>query len=124
MSTLDRKIETYEFAARMIAMGFRVFVAEQETYGYITNDTGSRVLCFSFSWDCSLSGAYGPPTTTSGTGWRMDETPDMLRTKEDVNAALYATPPLWCRGGWKHLSTEAQYRAQYQSSSRFKQIGA
>jgi len=113
--------EILRFCERIKTLGFRVYLAERGYYGYITED-GSRVLSFSFS-DCgSLSGNYGPPTSACGTGWRMDTHPSDLRAKQDVHAALYASPPLWIRGQWKYLTSEKQYLAMYQESSKFKEV--
>lgn len=108
-----------DFAQRITAMGFTVYIAERGGYGFITDSTETRVLTFSFSDGGSLGGCYGPASTTSGTGWRMDESPYDLTTPESVKRALYATPPRWAGNGWKHLTTVAQYLQTYNSSSRF-----
>ena len=119
-----RKQEAAAFAARIHAMGFAVYLAESGEYGFITDETESRVLSFSFGIGSpNLGGNYGPPSRESGTGWRMDTTPGALRTAYDVKAALYAGPPDWLRGrGWKYLSTVEQYRAEYQRSSKFERF--
>jgi hypothetical protein len=112
------------FAERISQLGFTVYVAKSGTYGFITDDTESRVLSFSFNDSGSLGGNYGPPSTESGTGWRMDKSPYSLATAEDVKEALYASPPTWLRGkGWKYLSTVAQYLGQYGASSQFTKFG-
>lgn len=111
-----------EFAQRIKALGFLVFVAERGHYGFITDDTERRVLTFSFS-DCgSLGGCYGPPSTTSGTGWRLEGAPNTLKSAEDVRQALYSYPPAYCGNGWKYLSTVNQYLALYGDSSRFQEV--
>lgn len=98
-----------EFAKRITALGFRVFLADlgAGAYGFITDADESRVLSFSFTFDSSLSGNYGPPSKESGTGWRMDESPSDLRTAEDVRRALYASPPPFAGKGWRYLTTLA-----------------
>lgn len=111
-----------EFAQRIKALGFRVFIAERGHYGFITDDTEKRVLTFSFSDGSSLGGCYGPPSTTSGTGWRLEQTPHALKTADAVKAALYSYPPAYCGNGWKYLSTVAQYLALYGESSRFQEV--
>ncbi len=116
--------ETAAFARRVTGLGFRVYVAKAGTYGFITDDTESRVLSFSIA-DDSLSGNYGPPSIQSGTGWGMDKHPSSLTTAEEVREALYVNPPEWTlrKGkGWRYLSTVAQYLSQYGSSSQFKQF--
>lgn len=114
--------EARAFAERVKALGFVVYMAESGTYGFVTDASESRVLSFGLDMGASLSGNYGPPSTTSGTGWRMDKTPNMLRTAADVQKALYAHPPVWCGNGWKYLSTVKQYLAHYGASSRFVRI--
>lgn len=107
------------FAERVTALGFVVYVSERGPYGFITDATASRVLSFSFNDGGSLGGNYGPPSTSSGTGWRMEESPYALVTPDDVKVALYAYPPHWVGGGWRYLTTVAQYLQTYGVSSRF-----
>lgn len=113
------------FAERIKALGFAVYLAQDHEYGFITDSTESRVLSFGFMGGENLGGNYGPPSTSCGTGWRMDQLPSGLRTKDDVHAALYAEPPDWLyrRGkGWKYLSTVAHYLDAYQKSSKFERV--
>lgn len=112
-----------EFALYIKGLGFRVYIAKAGDYGFITDETESRVLSFGFSSGGSLSGNYGPPSVASGTGWRMERTPYDLRTAADVHEALYAAPPDWLRGkGWSYLSTVKQYLSQYGQSSGFVEV--
>ena len=113
-----------EFAERIKRLGFRVFIAKDGAgeYGFVTDASEERVLSFSFSDGSSLGGNYGPPSTRSGTGWRLDETPADLRTAEDVKRALYAHPPRWVGDGWKNLTDVKTYLGTYGSSSRFAEI--
>jgi hypothetical protein len=111
-----------EFAGRIKALGFRVFIAAKGPYGFITDADGSRVLCFSLDSVGSLSGTYSPPSTTSGTGWRMDRMPGELRTAADVKAALYATAPPWAGNGWKRYTTLPEHLAAYGSSSGYSEV--
>lgn len=110
------------FAARLTSFGFSVYIAEAGTYGFITDDSKSRVLSFSFNDGGSLSGNYGPPSHESGAGWRMNGSPYSLRTKDDVTEALYALAPAFAGKGWRYLSTVDQYLAQYGASSRFEKF--
>ena len=116
------------FAARITSLGFVVYLTERGDGGFITDSAGSRVLCFGSNGQ--LSGTYGPPSTRSGTGWVMDQESWNLKSAEDVRAALYAMPPKWCdrdrdprpgapTGGWRYLSTVAQFLALYGSTSRY-----
>lgn len=106
------------FVDHIKSLGFVVYAAERGHYGFITDDTGARCLSFSIR-DGSLSGNYGPPSTTSGTGWRMETHTWDLKTAEDVRRALYAPAPLWAGNGWKHYTTVAQHLKAYGISSRY-----
>ena len=111
------------FAKRIKALGFRVFLAENDKYGIITNDDGSRVISFSFSsFGPSLSGNYGPPSVESGTGWRLSRSPESLRTAEDVQAAFAETPPDYCGKGWRYMTTLEQHLKAYGESSRYYEV--
>lgn len=118
-----RQLDTLAFARRIRALGFRVFIARDGTgeYGFITDDTGERVLSFSFNDGSSLSGNYGPPSRESGTGWRLEEIPSDLRTAYDVHRALYAHPPAYCGKGWRNFTTLETYLKFY-SASRYAEI--
>lgn len=118
------KDEVAEFAKRITALGFAVYVAEDRTYGFVTDEKESRVLSFSFTNCGYLSGSYGPPTTMSGSGWRMDEDPRSLTSKDKVKAALYAMPPPWAGNGWRYFTTVAQHMKQYDSSSHYTRFVA
>ena len=117
-----RQAQAIAFAKRIKALGFRVFLAENREYGFITNDDGSRVISFSFSIEPSLSGNYGPPSRESGTGWRLPRSPESLRTVEDVEAAFAETPPAWCGKGWRYMTTLEQYLKDYGPTSRFYEV--
>lgn len=58
-----RMQEARNFAERITHMGFTVYLAEPGPYGFITDETESRVLSFSFNDMTSLGGNYGrlPP---------------------------------------------------------------
>lgn len=113
-----------DFARRVTALGFRVFIARDGTghYGFITDDTGARVLSFSCDMGGGLSGNYGPPSRESGTGWQLDATLYDLRTAEDVCRALYAHPPEWVGKGWRYFTTLEQHLGQYGTSSRYAEF--
>src|SRR5687768_14168584 len=95
-----------DFAHRVKRLGFRVFLASSGTYGFITDDAGSRVLTFSFTdvGGPTLSGNYGPPSQKSGTSWRLLQTPYDLVTADDVRKALHTPAPQWCGDGWKRYT--------------------
>ena len=112
----SEKNATLEFAKRMAKLGFRVWVSKPKgrfyggNYGFLTDTNGNRVLCFEFSRsDGYLRGCYGPPSSESGTGWRLDQKPWDLITAEDVIKALNETPPKYCGKGWGYLHTLKSY---------------
>lgn len=124
-----------QWAGTIKGLGFRVWIAESGTYGFISDASESRVL--SFGTD-SLGGNYGPPSQESGTGWRMDQAPWDLKTAADVKAALYAEAPSWTRRGpsrcgacghqhgeskgWQRYTTVAEHLALYGRSSKYREI--
>jgi hypothetical protein len=106
------------FADHIKSLGFTVYMATAAHYGFITDDTGSRVLSFNIR-DGSLGGNYGPPSRESGTGWRMETRTWDLKTAEDVHRALYAEAPSFAGKGWKNYTTAAQHLKTYGASSRY-----
>lgn len=114
--------EALDFAYRIKALGFRVFLAEKGTYGYVTDETGSRVMCFSGTIWGGLSGNY-VANRGSVSGWKMETQLKDLQTKEDVEKALYALAPLWTGVGHSvKYTTEKSYRNLYQDSSKFREL--
>ena len=110
------------FAGFVKAKGFRVFIAKAGTYGFVTDESESRVMSFSFTDGGSLGGNYGPPSTSSGTGWRMDESPWDLRSADDIRRALNAHPPGFCGTGWRYMTTVKQHLAMYGDSSNYVEV--
>lgn len=119
---MSRTTEATEFADRIKAMGFRVWLSERGPYGFISDKAGERVLSFSFNDGTSLSGNYGPQSQESGTGWRLEQTPDHLRTVGDVAKALGEYPPQFCGKGCEHFTTVEKHLATYGTSSRYREV--
>lgn len=119
------KQEVREYAARIVALGFRVFIAEAGHYGIITDKEGLRVVSFSFDgpWS-SVSLNYGPPSAESGTGCRYSDAPWALKAREDVQKALDCMPPAFAGRGWKYMTTLAQHLKTYGESSRYTEVAA
>ena len=103
-------------------LGFRVYLAKARDYGFITDETGSRVLSFSFTDGGKLHGNYGPPSRASGTGWRLEQSPYDLHTAADVRRALYEHAPSWCGNGWSRYTTLEQHLKLYGDSSGFVEL--
>lgn len=116
-----RMTQAWEFADRIVGLGFRVLLAKDGRYGVITDAEGSRVLSFSFNDGGHLGGNYGPPSRESGTGWRLDAGPYDLKTADDVRGALYAQPPQWAGKGWHYLTTLDQHLTTYGASSGYQE---
>ncbi len=114
--------DTMTFAGFIKGLGFTVYLAKAGDYGFITDDTGSRVLSFSFTDGGSLSGNYGPPSQKSGTGWRLEQSPSDLRTAADVRRALNASAPSWCGDGWTRYTSVSEHMKLYGDSSEFTRI--
>lgn len=125
-----RQQSASEFAHFIKGLGFRAFLADSGDYGFITDATGSRVMSFSFTGGSSLSGNYGPPSRTSGTGWQLSVDTYHLKSADDVKRALYAEPPSFCQrarygepdSGWQYFTTLDQHLAAYGSSSKYREI--
>lgn len=117
-----------KFAEHIKGLGFRVFLSKSKTYGFITDQKGERVLSFSFSGlQDTLSGNYGPPSTTSVTGWRLSTwrlstLPAHLQIRSDVVKALNASPDFNVGKGWKYFQSLDQHLAMYGSSSGYEEI--
>lgn len=106
------------------SLGFRAYASDQSKMyrtmsGYITDKIGSRVLSFEIGKGAPsrLSGNYGPRNLQCGDGWVLQEWPEDLKTREDVERALYSHPPSWCIG-WKYLLTESQYLERYSKDNK------
>lgn len=133
-----------EFAQYIKGLGFRAFVARinggegPRGYGFITDDSGARVLSFEMR-EGSLGGNYNGDKS-SGSGWRMEGNTWDLKTSGDVKRALYANAPRWTgfnavsshcstcgqssgeARGWKTYRTLEQYLSTYGSSSKFEEV--
>jgi hypothetical protein len=117
-----RQEQAAQFAGFVKGLGFRVYVAKSGDYGFITDDTESRVLSWSVNDGGKLSGNYGPRSFESGTGWVISEGLDRIKTADDVRGLLYCGPRFDCGKGWNRFTTVAEYLDQYQHSSHFVQI--
>lgn len=109
-----------ELAQKIKGQGLRVFLAERGTYGFFTNEEGSRVVCFGIDGlRTYFSGNYKTDRPQqAGTGWRI--------TDEDIGdyrTMLNAYPPQWATqdAKWKYTTLEQHLNA-YQWSSKYTEV--
>ena len=99
--------------------GFRVFLAERGTYGYITDADGARVVGFQAEFgSIKVSGQYRA-SRESGTGWIIeDDTSPTSANRDNLTKWLNMPAPAWANRKPIYV-TEAEYRDAYQPSSHF-----
>jgi len=135
---MNTREQVAQWAGTIKGLGFRVWLDKGGTYGFISDESESRVLSFGFRDGGSLGGNYGPPSQESGTGWRLDGAPWDLTTAAAVKAKLYEPAPEWTRraaprcgscghghgkpSGWQHYQTVSQHLAMYGKSSGYQEI--
>lgn len=110
-----------EVSQNLLAQGFKVYIAAKGTYGFYTDEKGSKVISF----DCDLgsvsaSASYktSNPSKT-GTGFRITENFDV----KDAAQYLKASAPGWAIGNATYtFTTLEQYLKQYQDSSKFVEL--
>lgn len=104
-----------ELAAQIKEAGFRVFIAKSGTYGFYTDETGSRVVSFQADLGgMKFSGNY--KSKSCGTGWGLDD-------NMTFEAMIKAGAPNWATKGEavKHTTME-QHLATYQQSSVYTEV--
>ena len=108
-------------ASTLKGYGFRVFIAERGTYGFYTDESGKRIVCFQCSLGTlSFSGNYH--STRSGQGWRIADS-IVTPTKDDAQRWLEANPPQWAIGNDAvTMKTMDDHLKQYQQSSQYKEV--
>ena len=101
MSNYEKQIAT-EFAEHSMAKGFIVYMAESGTYGFLTDDTGKRVLSFGIDFgSIKLSGNYKHGSREIGSGWRMERTVSAKElTRDQISQYLNAHAPQWALRGY------------------------
>lgn len=116
-----QKQRAAEIAAQIKAQGFRVFLAEQGTYGFFTDEEGTRVVSFQVNGlRDSVGGNYraSEPQKT-GNGWQISESinPEIAQNYFDKEA------PHWAVGkaSWRHTTLE-EHLATYQASSKYSEV--
>lgn len=108
-----------ELSENIKKQGFRVFVAESGTYGFFTDENGSKVISFQVDPIVSFSGNYKTSNARQcGTGWRISE--DIPR---HFKTLFETSPPQWATIGnkWVYTTLE-EHLGTYQKSSRYTEI--
>lgn len=106
--------------------GYRVFLSEKVgcSHGFITNETGSRVVSFQFDiLSISFSGNY--KSKSCGTGWRMDGVEVEHVTNKETLDRLFndGNIPLWAtRGEQVKMVTLDEHLKTYGQSSMFVEV--
>jgi len=107
-----------EVVAQAKGEGLLVFLAERGTYGFITNDTGSSVVCFQVDLGIvSFSGNY--ISHNSGTGWQICKG---MPSAGLADLLTHGAPQWATRGEAVKRTTLAHHLKIYQSSSRYTEV--
>jgi hypothetical protein len=112
---IDYKKEAVkQLAVKIMAAGFRVFIAARGTHGFYTDNAGSRVVSFQYDLGgIKFTGNYktNQPRST-GTGWGLEH--------DNFLEMFNQAAPNWAlRGATWTYTTLAQHLAAYQSSSLY-----
>ena len=107
-----------DVARKALSEGLRVFLSADETYGFITDDDGVRVVSFYVPFSSpAFSGNYRHENPRRyGQGWQIREgMPETLR------GFLSAVPFRRINGKWRY-KTLAEYLGEYGASSGFFEV--
>lgn len=106
-----------QLAQEIKAAGFRPFIAKSGTYGFYTDEAGSRVVCFQLDLGgFKFSGNYKTSQPKQcGTGWQLAD--------GDYQNMFDQHAPQWALRGaeWKFTTLE-QHLATYQRSSQYTEV--
>ena len=111
-----KKQAIQELVVKLLADGFRPFVAESGTHGFYTDAAEKRLVSFQFDFYLRFFGNHtGGPK--HGSGWALDE--------DDAGdfQKMFRTPtPRWAGGITCRPTTVAEHQAFFQDSSRYTEI--
>lgn len=115
MNTNYKTEAVKELAKEIKEAGFRVFIAKSGTYGFYTNQEGSKVVSFQYDLGgFKFSGNY--KSKSCGSGWVMEDGMSF-----DVMLKAYA--PHWATKGQSvQCTTLGQHLATYQKSSGYVEL--
>ncbi len=111
-----------EVAEEIHTQGLRVFMGESGTYGFFTNQIGTRVVSFQVRLGVvSFSGNYKTDTPSrAGNGWQLGEL--LPCATPDDKSMLEQTAPDWALGSAKVIryTTLEDHLHTYLKSSRYQ----
>lgn len=104
-----------QLAQEIKAAGFRVLIAKSGTYGFYTDEEGTKVVSFQYDLGgFKFTGNY--KSKSCGTGWMMED-------GMTFDAMLKADAPNWAtKGEAVQCTTLEQHLATYQTSSVYTEI--
>ena len=110
-----------ELADEILEEGLRVFISSKGTYGFFTDQKGSRVVSFQINYSSiSFSGNYNTnkPQST-GTGWAIGD-----GAVSDYQQLLHTPIPDWAVSGATvvNFRTLEQHLKMYNSSSNYTEL--
>lgn len=115
---MSYKAEAVQQLAQQIkATGFRVFIAKSGTYGFYTDEAGTRVVSFQHDLGgFNFSGNYKTDNPRgTGTGWQLVQN----RTFQE----MFNECPTWSlRGAKWQFTTLEQHLKTYQASSQYVEV--
>jgi hypothetical protein len=111
MRHIDKVRYIKEIADKILKQGLRVFIAENGTYGFYTDETGTRIVTFGIDLTIYFSGSYR--SENNGNGWRITDT-----IPHNFKYTLYTSSPFH----FTRYTTLNEYLAVYQKSSKFEEL--
>ena len=118
---MNHKQQTIKYlVTRIKKKGFRVFISKCGTYGFYTNDEGTKIISFQTEFShVTFSGNYktNKPLQT-GNGWRIVDND----TRDYINI-FQSFPPQWAivDSLWKYTALK-QHLDFYQESSGYVEV--
>lgn len=113
----NREKAIKDVASEILMAGLRVFLAKSKTYGFYTDEKGTRTVSFqNVYFSVVFTGDY--ISTHSGQGWIIGNPSD------DYSEMLYSKAPHWAIGNdprW-HYQTLAEHLEMFDRSSRYTEI--
>ena len=109
-----KKQAIQELVVKLLADGFRPFVAESGTHGFYTNEGGTRLVSFQCDFYVRFFGNY----KITGTGWLLDE-----KDSGDYQKMFDECLPRWVVGSaTSRATTLAEHLDFYQAANRYKEV--